>query len=171
MISEKMQEALNEQVNKEFYSAYMYLAMSAYCETLGLPGFAYWMRMQYEEESIHVTKMFDYILDQGGTVHLKMIEEPAREYGTPLEVFEKTLEHEQYVTGLIHKLMDLAVEERDYASQTFLQWYVTEQVEEESNVNNVVAPLRMLDGDKGGLMMIDQKLAMRKTPVAPVVEN
>ena len=171
MISEKMQEALNEQVNKEFYSAYMYLAMSAYCETLGLPGFAYWMRMQYEEESIHVTKMFDYILVQGGQVHLKTIEEPPKEYGTPLEVFEKTLEHEQYVTGLIHKLMDLAVEERDYASQTFLQWYVTEQVEEESNVNNVVAPLRMLDGDKGGLMMIDQKLAMRKTPAAPVVEN
>ncbi len=171
MISEKIQEALNEQVNKEFYSAYMYLAMSAYCDTIGLPGFSNWMRQQYEEESLHVTKMYDYILDQGGRVHLKTIEEPPKEYGTPLEVFEKTLEHEQYVTGLIHKLMDLAVEERDYASQTFLQWYVTEQVEEESNVNNVVAPLRMLDGDKGGLMMIDQKLAGRATPAAPVAFN
>ena len=171
MISEKMQDALNEQVNKEFYSAYMYLAMSAYCDNLGLPGFAYWMRMQYEEESVHVTKMFDYILAQGGSVHLKTIEEPPKEYGSPLEVFEKTLEHEQYVTRLIHKLMDLAVEERDYASQTFLQWYVTEQVEEEANVNDVVAPLRMIGEDKGGLMMIDQKLAMRKAPVAPVTDN
>ncbi len=171
MISEKMQEALNEQVNKEFYSAYMYLAMSAYCDTIGLPGFSNWMRMQYEEESLHVTKMFDYILDQGGQVHLKVIEEPPKEYGTPLEVFEKTLEHEQYVTGLIHKLMDLAIDERDYATQTLLQWYVTEQVEEESNVNDVVAPLRMVGEDKGGLMMIDQQLALRIPPVAPAAGN
>lgn len=164
MISERMQEALNEQVNKEFYSAYMYLAMSAYCNTIGLPGFANWMRMQYEEESLHVTKMYDYILDQGGVIHLKTIEEPEQTFGTPLEIFEQTLEHEQYVTGLIHKLMDLAVEERDYATQAFLQWYVTEQVEEEANVNDIVAPLRMVGDDKGGLMMIDQQLAVRQTP-------
>lgn len=166
MISDKMQEALNKQVNAEFYSAYMYLAMSAYCNNMGLPGFAHWMRMQYEEESLHVTKMYDYILDQGGTIHLETIEEPPKEYGTPLEVFETTLEHEQFVTGLIHKLMDLAVEERDYATQTFLQWYVTEQVEEESNVNDIVAPLRMVGEDKGGLMMIDQQLTIRVAPVA-----
>lgn len=169
MISNKMLEELNEQVNKEFYSAYMYLAMSAYCNTIGLPGFAHWMRMQYEEESMHVTKMYDYILGQGGEVHLKAIEEPAQTFGTPLEVFEKTLEHEQYVTSMIHKLMDLAVEERDYATQTFLQWYVTEQVEEEANVNDILAPLRMVGEDKGGLMMIDQQLAGRPapTPLAP----
>ncbi len=169
MISEKIQEALNEQVNKEFYSAYMYLAMSAYCNTIGLPGFSNWMRQQYEEESLHVTKMYDYILDQGGRVHLKQIDEPPKEYGTPLDVFEKTLEHEQYVTGLIHKLMDLAIGEKDYATQTFLQWYVTEQVEEEANVNDIVAPLRMVGDDKGGLMMIDQQLAKRlpPAPLAP----
>ncbi len=167
MISEKMQAALNEQVNKEFYSAYMYLAMSAYCNTLGLPGFAHWMRMQYEEENMHVTKMYDYILDQGGQVELLAIEKPAKEYGSPLNVFEKTLEHEQYVTSLIHKLMDLALEERDYATQTFLQWYVTEQVEEEANVNDVLAPLRMVGDDKGGLMMIDQQLASRLAPTPP----
>jgi ferritin len=166
MISKKMQAALNEQVNKEFYSAYMYLAMSAYCNTIGLPGFAHWMRMQYEEENMHVTRMYDYILDQGGEVHLTTIEEPPKEYGTPLEVFEKTLEHEQYVTSLIHKLMDHAIEERDYATQTFLQWYVTEQVEEESNVNDILAPLRMVGEDKGGLMMIDQQLANRQGPTA-----
>lgn len=164
MISTKMQAELNEQVNKEFYSAYMYLAMSAYCNTIGLPGFAHWMRMQYEEESMHVTKMYDYILGQGGEVHLKTIEEPAKEYGTPLQVFEKTLEHERYVTSLIHKLMDLAVQEKDYATQTFLQWYVTEQVEEESNVNDILAPLRMVGEDKGGLMMIDQQLGGRAAP-------
>ena len=166
MISNKIEDALNEQVNKEFYSAYLYLAMSAYCNTIGLPGFAQWMRNQYEEEILHVTKMYDYILDQGGKVNLKLIEQPPQEYGTPLEIFEKTLEHEQFVTGCIHNLMGIAIDERDYATQTFLQWYVTEQVEEESNVNDVVAPLRMVGEDKGGLMMIDQQLALRKAPVA-----
>ena len=164
MISEKMQDALNEQVNKEYYSAYLYLAMSAYCNTIGLPGFSNWMRQQYEEEILHTTKMYDYILDQGGEVHLLQIDEPPKEYGTPLEVFEKTLAHEQFVTGCIHKLMDLAVGERDYATQTFLQWYVTEQVEEEANVNDILAPLRMVGDDKGGLMMIDQQLMSRLPP-------
>jgi ferritin len=164
MISDKMQDALNEQVNKEFFSAYMYLAMSAYCSTIGLPGFANWMRMQYEEEIMHVTKMYDYIMGQGGVIDLKAIEQPDREYGTPLAIFETTLEHEQLVTNLIHRIMDLAVEERDYATQTFLQWYVTEQVEEESNVNDILAPLRMVGEDKGGLMMIDQQLAVRMAP-------
>ena len=165
-----MQKELNEQVNKEFYSAYMYLAMSAYCNTIGLPGFAHWMRMQYEEESLHVTKMYDYILGQGGEVHLMAIEEPEKEYGSPLQIFEKTLEHEQYVTDMIHRLMDLAIEEKDYATQTFLQWYVTEQVEEEANVNDILAPLRMVGEDKGGLMMIDQQLAGRAAP-APLSPN
>ncbi len=164
MISTKMQAALNEQVNKEFYSAYMYLAMSAYSNTIGLPGFAHWMRMQYEEETLHVTKMYDYILNQGGEVELLAVEKPPKKYGSPLEIFKKTLEHEQYVTSLIHKLMDLAVEERDYATQTFLQWYVTEQVEEESNVNDIVAPLRMVGDDKSGLMLIDRQLAGRVAP-------
>ncbi len=164
MISAKMQDALNEQVNKEFYSAYMYLAMSAYCNTSGLPGFANWMRMQYEEEILHVTKMYDYILDQGGVVKLKAIEQPPVEYGSPLEIFEKTLEHERFVTRLINSLMELAVDEKDFATQTFLQWYVTEQVEEESNVNDILAPLRMVGEDKGGLMMIDQQLGGRAAP-------
>ena len=168
MISEKMQTALNEQVNQEFYSAYMYLSMSSYCNTIGLPGFSHWMRMQYEEENMHVTKMYDYIQTQGGAVHLKAIKEPEQEFGTPLDIIQTTLEHEQHVTTLIHKLMDLAIEEKDYASQTFLQWYVTEQVEEESNVNDILLPLRMVGNDKGGLMMIDQQLAGRQAPPVPV---
>lgn len=169
MISEKMQSALNEQVNKEFYSAYLYLAMSAYCTKIGLPGFAHWMRIQYEEENMHVTRMYDYILNQGGDVHLKAIEEPPREYGSPLEIVEKTLEHEQFITGSIHRLMSQAIDEHDYATQTFLQWYVSEQVEEESNVQDVLNPLRMVGNDKGGLMMIDQKLGARPVPApAPI---
>ncbi len=167
MISDKMEKELNEQVNKEFYSAYMYLAMSAYCNTIGLPGFAHWMRLQYEEEIMHVTRMYDYIQDQGGEVHLKAIEEPAKEYGTPIEIFEKTLEHEQFITKSIHQLMSLAVNETDYATQTFLQWYVTEQVEEEANVNDILLPLRMVGDDKGGLMMIDQQLSGRPVPAPP----
>lgn len=164
MISKKMESELNEQVNKEFYSAYLYLAMSAYCTKIGLPGFAQWMRMQYDEENLHVTRMYDYILDQGGEVHLKNIEEPPKEYGTPLEIFEKTLEHERFITNSIHNLMGLAIDERDYATQTFLQWYVSEQVEEEANVHDVLNPLRMVGSDKGGLMMIDQNLGRRVAP-------
>ena len=171
MISEKMEQALNEQINKEFYSAYMYLAMSAYCNDLGLPGFAHWMRMQYEEENLHVTKMYDYILNQGGKVHLKAIEEPPKDYGTPVEIFEKTLEHERFVTQSINNLMGMAVDERDFATQTFLQWYVTEQVEEEANVQDVLSPLRMLGDEKGGLMMIDQKLGGRAAPAVPAPAN
>lgn len=171
MISKKMETALNEQVNKEFYSAYLYLAMSAYSNTIGLPGFAQWMRFQYQEEILHVTKMYDYILNQGGQVHLKAIEEPAKEYGTPLEIFENTLAHEQFITRSIHTLMGLAVDERDYATQAFLQWYVTEQVEEESNVNDILAPLRMVGNDKSGLMMIDRQLAARQAPAAPATTN
>jgi ferritin len=169
MISEKMQDALNEQVNKEFYSAYLYLAMSAHCNTIGLPGFSNWMRQQYEEEILHVTKMYDYILDQGGRIELKQIDEPPKEFGTPLEIFEETLTHEQFVTGCINELMGMAVDSRDYATQTFLQWYVTEQVEEEANVGDILAPLRMVGEDKSGLMMIDQQLAQRlpPTPLAP----
>ncbi len=164
MISKKMQDALNEQVNKEFYSAYLYLSMSAYCNEQGLPGFSNWMRHQYEEEFLHVTKMYDYILNQGGSVHLKQIDEPPCEFGSPLEVFEATLEHEQFVTKCINELMGLAVDERDFATQTFLQWYVTEQVEEEANVNDILAPLRLVGKEGGGLMMIDQQLGKRVSP-------
>jgi ferritin len=169
MISDKMESELNEQVNKEFYSAYLYLAMSAYCTTQGLPGFAHWMRLQYEEENMHVTKMYDYILDQGGEVHLKAIEEPPTDFGTPLDIFEKTLEHEQFITKSINNLMTIAVEEHDYATQAFLQWYVTEQVEEEANVQDVLNPLRMVGNDKGGLMMIDQKLGGRPAAATATV--
>jgi len=170
MISKKMEAALNEQINKEFYSAYLYLAMSAYCNKLGLPGAEHWFRMQYDEEVLHMTKMFDYVMQHGGDAHLLQIDEPPREFGTALEIFEASLAHEQFVTQSINELLDVAVEEKDHASQVFLQWYITEQVEEESNVDEIVQRLKLAGDNGGALMMIDDKLAARMPP-APITEN
>jgi len=170
MISKEMEQAFNEQLNKELYSAYLYLAMSAYCAAEGFPGFSHWMRLQYEEEMMHAMKLYDYILERDGSVQLQQIDQPPREFGSPVEVFEKTLAHEQFITQSINDLIALAVDERDFASQAFLQWFVTEQVEEEANVKDILAPLRMIGKEGGGLMMIDQKLARRAAP-APVDTN
>ena len=170
MISKSMQDALNDQINKEFYSAYLYLAMSAYCAAKGLPGFSNWMRQQYEEEVLHTMKIHDYLLERNGTVELKAIDAPPSEFGSPVEVFEKTLAHEQFVTQCINDLMGLAVDERDFASQAFLQWFISEQVEEEANVSEILDLLRMVGEDGRGLMMIDQKLAQRTAP-APLNSN
>ncbi len=161
MIIKRMEEALNGQINKEFYSAYLYLAMSAYCNKLGMPGAEHWFRMQYDEEVLHMTKMFDYGMQHGGAAHLMQIDEPPREFGTILEVFEKSLQHEQFVTQSINELLDVAVEAKDHASQVFLQWYITEQVEEESNVSETVDRIKLAGDNGGALMMIDDKLAAR----------
>ena len=167
MITKRMEDALNEQINKEFYSAYLYLAMSAYCNNLGLPGGEHWFRMQYDEEVIHMTKMFDYVMQHGGNAHLLHIDEPPREFGSFLEVFEYSLKHEQIVTTSINALLDVAVAEKDHASQTFLQWYITEQVEEESSIMDIVSRLKLADGHGGALMMIDDKLFQRLPPAPP----
>ncbi|MBL7016432.1 MAG: ferritin [Kiritimatiellales bacterium] len=164
MITKKMETALNGQINKEFYSAYLYLAMSAYCNKLGMPGAEHWFRMQYDEEVMHMTKMFDYVMQHGGSAHLMQIDEPPQEFGSVLEVFEESLKHEQFVTKSINELLDVAVEEKDHASQVFLQWYITEQVEEESNVGEIVDRLKLAGDNGGALMMIDDKLAARLPP-------
>ena len=164
MITKKMEAALNDQINKEFYSAYLYLSMSAYCNQLGLPGAEHWFRMQYDEEIAHMSKMFDYVMQHGGEAHLLQIDEPPREFGTLLEVFHASLAHEQFVTKSINALLDIAVEERDHASQVFLQWFITEQVEEESNVQEIVQRLSLAGDNGGALMMIDDKLAQRLPP-------
>ena len=164
MITKKMEVALNGQINKEIYSAYLYLAMSAYCNKLNLPGSEHWFRMQYDEEVIHMTKMFDYVMQHGGDAHLLQIDEPPREFGTVLEAFEASLAHEQFVTMSINELLDVAVEERDHATQVFLQWYITEQVEEEANVQEIVQRFKMAGDNGGALMMIDDKLAARMPP-------
>jgi ferritin len=160
-LSQKMQDALNEQINEELASAYIYLSMAAYCESIALPGFAHWMRAQTEEEMEHAMKFFDYINDRGGRVQLQAIDGPPVDFDGPTAVFEKTLEHEQFITGRIHKLYSMAVEENDYASQILLQWFVDEQVEEEKSATEILDVLKRI-GDKGhALVMLDRQLAQR----------
>jgi ferritin len=161
MLSKKLQDAMNEQIKNELYSAYLYLSMSAYCEAANLPGFAHWMRMQAQEEEAHAMKFYDFIYERGGRVVLQAIDQPPFEFPSPLAVFEQTLEHEQKVTGMINDLYALAVEEKDYASQIFLQWFVTEQVEEEASATQILETLKMI-GDKGhALIMLDRQLGSR----------
>lgn len=161
MISKKMTDALNGQINKEMYSAYLYMSMSAHCTNVGLDGFANWFMVQYQEEMFHAMKLYDYINDQGEKVVLEAIEQPPTDFGTTLEMFEATLEHEQFITKSINDLVYLATEERDYATQIFLQWYVTEQIEEEGNDNEIIAKLKLVGDDGNGLFTIDRELAAR----------
>ncbi|HMA77144.1 MAG TPA: ferritin [Candidatus Krumholzibacteriaceae bacterium] len=170
MLSDKMCEALAEQVNKEIYSAYLYLSMSSYFDSEGLKGFSNWYFIQYREEMDHAMRIYDYIQEQGFRVKLKAIDEPPSEFGTPLEVVEKTLEHEKFVTSLINDLMDLSIEEKDHATKIFLQWFVSEQIEEESSVTDILDKLK-LAGEKGnGLFMIDREL-MARVYIAPEQEE
>ncbi len=161
MIDEKMQEALNKQLNAEVYSAYLYLSMSAYFQSVNLDGFANWMRVQAQEELAHALKFYDYVNERGGRVILQPVEAPPSEWDSPLAVFENVYEHEQKVTGLINKLVDLAVEARDHATNNFLQWFVSEQVEEEASADEVVQKLKLVGDGPGGLFMIDRELAQR----------
>ena len=162
MLSKAMQDALNAQIKEELYSAYLYLSMAAYCETLNLPGFAHWMQEQYKEETAHAFKFYGYIHDRGGRVALEAIDKPPAEFGFPMKVFQETLEHEKKITGLINKLVALAIKEGDYATQEMLMWFVKEQVEEEKVATTIIEQLRML-GDKpsAGLIMLDRHLASR----------
>ncbi len=165
MLSKKMIDALNEQLNKELYSAYLYMAMSSYCNDLGLKGFAKWFMVQYHEEMFHSMKLYEYIHRQGGKVLLMAIDEPPSEWKSPLDVFEKTLAHEQMVTARINALMELAQAEKDHASQIVLQWYVNEQVEEEENDNDIIAQLKLIGDSPQALMMLDRDLAARAATV------
>lgn len=161
MFSQKVQNAINDQINAELYSAYVYLSMSAYFEGQNLAGFAHWMRLQYQEETQHALKLFDYMNDRGGGGVLKAVDAPPAGFGSPLEIFEKTLAHEQKVTGLIHNLYKLAVEEVDYPTQVLLQWYIAEQVEEEKNASEAVANLRLANGSGPGLLLLDREMGAR----------
>jgi len=161
MISKKLEQALNDQVNSEAYSAYLYLAMQAYFESMNLPGFANWMRIQVQEESMHVMKIYDFVNERNGRVILKFIAEPPAEWESPLAAFEAAYKHEQLVTGRINDLVDLAIEEKDHATNTFLQWFVNEQGKEESSVNKVVQKLKMMDNAPGGQFLIDRELGQR----------
>ena len=161
MLTEKMQTALNGQLNAELYSSYLYLSMNAYFKSVNLDGFANWMYYQAQEELEHSLKFYDFIIRRGGKVQLQQIAAPSTEWNSPLAVFEATLKHEQKVTGLINDLVDVAHEERDHATNIFLQWFVSEQVEEEESVGGVLEQLKLLGDAKGGLFMIDRELSKR----------
>ncbi|HFS68108.1 MAG TPA: ferritin [Flavobacteriia bacterium] len=162
MISKKIENALNDQINAEFYSAYLYLSMSAYLNDISLTGFANWMRAQYEEEMFHAMKMYDYLLERGGNVLLNTIKEPKHSWENIIDIFEDVLEHEQEVTASINNLVSLAIDEKDHATVNFLQWFVDEQVEEEASVEELLAQLKLVGGNGSGLFMLDREAAQRK---------
>lgn len=161
MLSKAMHKALNAQINREVYSAYLYLAMSAAAAGKGYKGTAKWFRVQHQEEMEHAMKLYDYVLSQGASVELGAIEKPVVGFTAILELFETTLVHEQSITKALNGLMDLAVSEKDYATQGLLQWYIGEQVEEEANDTDVVAMLKMAGTSSGTLLMIDKQLGKR----------
>ncbi|MCC7371640.1 MAG: ferritin [Chloroflexi bacterium] len=161
MISHSLTDALNEQLKQELYSSYLYLQMSAYCESQNLPGFAHWMRLQSEEERGHAMKFYDHILDRGGQVVLASLPQPPSDYQGPIAIFELALGHEQEITSLIEQLYRQAEAEQDHSTQVFLQWFISEQVEEEKTASTVLETLRMAGDNKVALLMIDRELGAR----------
>ncbi len=162
MINQKMLEAINEQINAELYSAYLYLAMAAYFENQNLRGMAHWMHLQAGEEQEHAKKLYSYLNERGGRVVLKAIAAPPAEWDSPAAVFEAAYEHEQKVTGLIHQLLEQAQAEKDHASAIMLQWFVTEQVEEEAAASGVADKLKRIKDSAQGLFMMDSVLGRRE---------
>jgi ferritin len=167
MVSGTMQEAFNEQIKNELYSAYVYLSMAAYFESANLPGMAAWMRIQAREETAHALKIFDHLLDRGARVKLRSIPQPPVEFTSPLDVFEHALRHEQSVTASINNIYATAVQEKDFASTGFLDWFIREQIEEEKTGALVVEQLRMVGDDRPGLLMLDRELGQRKLEGGP----
>ncbi|MFC1655418.1 ferritin [Patescibacteria group bacterium] len=161
MMNEKVQKAINDQINAEIYSAYLYLSMAAYFDSISMEGFSNWMKIQAQEEMTHAMKFYDFVFERGGKVTMQAIKQPETEFKSPLEVFEKTLEHEKHVTSLINNLYELAVVEKDYPLESFLKWFIDEQVEEESTAASTVDKIK-LAGDKGpGVYMLDKELGAR----------
>jgi ferritin len=159
-----MQEALNAQINVEQYSAQLYLAMGAHCETSSFRGFAHWLRVQAGEETAHAVKLIDFLVNRGGKLALQPVQAPPRDFGSVIQVFEQVLAHEQAITGKIGALFERARAEKDHASEITLQWYVTEQVEEESNVGQIVAHLHAVGEKGGGIWYLDSRMAKRGQP-------
>lgn len=156
-----MQTEINAQINKEVFSAYLYLSMSAYCESINLSGSAHWLRKQSEEEWGHALKLFGYITARDGRVELKAIDKPASDFKSLVDVFKNILVHEQSITASINSLYGLAVKENDYATQTFLQWYITEQIEEEKAASEILEQLKMVGEHGPAQLMLDRHLASR----------
>jgi len=165
MIKTEISTALNEQINREMYSAYLYMSMSAYAGKIGLKGFANWFMVQYHEEMFHAMKIYEYIQSQGEDVKLVSLATPPCTFESPLDMFTQTLTHEQYITQSINDLMDLAISMKDHATHIFLQWYVTEQIEEEENDNDIIQKLNLIGDNPHGLLMLDRELADRANTV------
>ncbi|MBD3226117.1 MAG: ferritin [Caldithrix sp.] len=163
MISKTMEKAINEQINKELYSEYYYLAMAAYCESIDLPGFASWMVMQAQEERVHAMRLYNFVHDRDGQVELFAIDKPRKEYDSILDVFENVLKHEKFVTQSINELYQLALKENDYPAQVELQWFIQEQVEEEKTANDIIQQIKMVGDHSMALFMLDQQMGERNT--------
>jgi ferritin len=165
MLNKKVAKALNDQINREMYSAYLYMSMSAYSTKVGLKGFANWFMVQYHEEMFHAMKIYEYVQRQGSEVILQAIATPPAEFASQLDMFTKTLEHEHYITKSLNDLMDLAIKEKDHATKIFLEWYITEQVEEEDNDNDIITELTLIGDNPHALLMLDREFAARAVGV------
>ena len=166
-MDKKLEKLINEQITKEYYSSYLYLSMAAYFESMGLTGFTAWMKIQAEEEMIHMRMFFTYVNERGGRVILESIDKPPADFESIKDVFEQTLEHEKLVTASINNLYKVSKDINDNASTIFLQWFITEQVEEEKNAKDIIDRLALIKEDPMGLLMIDKELGSRPQPVAP----
>jgi len=162
MLSDKMLKALNDQIELELNSAYLYLAMAAYSEAQNLPGFGHWFRKQFEEETGHGMKIFSQICDRGGRVTLGPVTKPKADFGSPLATFQEVLKHEQKVTAAIHALYEVALAEKDFATQTFLHWFINEQVDEEKTAEEIIRQLEAIGDKPHLLLMLDHRLGERK---------
>jgi ferritin len=161
MVSQEVQDGINAQIGREFYAAYLYLGMMTYFESRSLPGFGHWMRLQAQEEAAHAMRLVDFLLDRGGTVQLDTIARPSVEFDSPLEVMRAALAHEEMVTGTINELYALSVKHNDYPAQVLMQWFVSEQVEEEKNAGEIVDQLELAAGSASALFVLDGRLAAR----------
>jgi ferritin len=170
MMKDKMVKAINQQINAEFYSSYLYLAMAAYFQSLNLKGFVNWLKVQALEEQYHAMKLYSFLEDRGAGPMMEAIAKPPAAYQSPLDAFQDVLAHEQKVTGLINDLVDLAIKEKDHAANAYLQWFVNEQVEEEANATEIVEKLKLTGGEGAGLLMIDQELAARVFLLQPDIK-
>jgi len=161
MIGKKVEAAINKQINEELYSAYLYLSMAGYCDSLNLKGFTNWMRIQFQEEQAHAMLLYDFLQERGGTVVLETINKPPVEWNGIIDMFENVLKHEQMITGLINDLVDMGISEKDHATVNFLQWFVEEQVEEEANATDVLDQIKMTEGKGPGMFMLDREMRTR----------
>jgi ferritin len=171
MINAKVEESLNDQIHAEFFSFYLYLSVSSYFKTVHLDGFSHWFHIQAQEEYAHAMKLVDYLNERGGAVRLKALEAPQAEWPSPADAVQAALEHEQYITGRINTLLDLASQERDHATTVLMHWYVNEQVEEEATADTLYHQVKMLEDSPHGLLMLDRELAGRPAPTAATADT